>query len=94
MRNRESEYVSFVIDSKNHAANDHRKSYHYDLKLFEDNFRFTLAMPPTGQIIEDDFEGLYKRKQLYQNLEDGEIYDWLVEFHESILDEQNQAADS
>lgn len=35
------------------------------------------------QVVEDDFDGLYKRASFYKLLENGEIYDWLVEIHNS-----------
>lgn len=78
-------YQEFVNRNILKTDNDKRKSYQYEIQVYDDNFRFTLAIPPGG-IIEDDFDGLYKRKALYEALEDdGEIYNWLKEVHESIL---------
>jgi|GEM_PF-3559846 len=89
--NRSNDYKKFVKSNQLKSDLDVRRSYSYDLQIYDD-FRFTLSIPPTGGIIEDDFGGLHKRKSLYQKLDGGEIYAWLCEVHRSILDEQNQVA--
>jgi len=80
-------YKKFVRSNQLKSDHDVRRSYTYDLQVFEDDFRFTLSIPPTGELIEDDFDGLHKRKSLYQKLDGGEIYKWLCEVHESIQDD-------
>ena len=80
-------YKQFVHSNHLRSNLDTRKAYTYDLQVYDDDFRFTLAIPPTGEIIEDNFDGLYKRKGLYLQLENGEIYDWLCEVHASIQDD-------
>lgn len=77
-------YKEFVNSTRLKSELNPYKSYGYDLQIFEDDFRFILTIPP-GHLIEDDFDGLYKRSALYQFMEDGEIYDWLVEIHRSII---------
>jgi hypothetical protein len=84
-------YEEFVNSTRLKSELNPFKSYGYDLQVFEDDFRFTLALPP-GVIIEDDFEGLYRRRPLYEQLEEGEIFNWLCEVHRAIMEEQNQAA--
>ena len=79
-------YEEFTSSNRERAAQDPRRHFHYDLQIFEDDFRFTLAVPP-GVIIEDDFEGIYKRWPLYQQMEkDGEILKWLCEVHRRIVE--------
>jgi hypothetical protein len=46
-----------------------------------------LSLPPNGEVIEDDFEGIHKRKAFYLMLDDGAIYDWLCDIQRKILEE-------
>jgi len=83
-------YKRFITNNKQQASDNPQKRYTYDLQVYKDDFRFTLAIPPTGELVEDDFNGMYKRKALYQALEDEEeIFNWLEEVHQSILTENN-----
>lgn len=84
-------YDEFVTRNRKLAEIDPDKHFHYDLQVFKDDYRFTLAVPP-GVIIEDDFEGLYMRWPLYMQMEDGEIFRWLCEVHRTIMMDPNQAA--
>lgn len=78
-------YKKFIANNKQQASDNPNKGHTYDLQVYKDEFRFTLAIPPTGAIIEDDFCRIYKRKALYQALEGhGEIFNWLEEVHQSI----------
>ena len=82
-------YKKFITNNKQKASNNPNKGHTYDLQVYKDDFRFTLALPPTGEIIEDDWDGIYKRKAMYQALEyDGEIFNWLEEVHQSIQAEE------
>lgn len=80
-------YSEFVNSNKLRADLDQGKGHTYDLRVYKDDFRFTLSIPPTGEVIEDDFDGLHKRKAFYQMLDDGAIYEWLCEVHSKILKE-------
>lgn len=82
-----SNYNEFVNSNKLRAELDPNKSYTYDLQVYKDDFRFTLALPPNGEVIEDDFEGLHKRKAFYLMLDDGVIYDWLCELDRKITED-------
>lgn len=83
-------YEEFVSSNKKRAEKDPKKHFHYDLQIYDDDFRFTLAVPP-GVIIEDDFLGLYRRRPLYDQLEEGEIFNWLCVVHRTIMVDPNQA---
>jgi hypothetical protein len=80
-------HLEFVSSNKLRSDLNPQESYTYDLQVYADEFRFTLSIAPKGEVIGDDFEGVYKRKPLYQLIENGEIYDWLCEEHKSILEE-------
>ncbi len=80
-------YSEFVNSNKLRSNLDPGKGHTYDLRIYKDDFRFTLSLPPNGVVIEDDFEGLHKRKALYLMMDDGVIYDWLCEVQRSILEE-------
>ena len=81
-------YQEFVESNSRRAEIDPKRCFHYDLQVYEDDFRFTLAIPP-GVIIEDDFDGLYRRSPLYEQLEEGEIFKWLCEVHRTIVEGQS-----
>jgi len=80
-------YEQFVKNNRLKAKSNKRRRYSYDLQVFEDDNRFTLGIPPTGELIEDNFVDLSKREALYKSLEGGEIYNWLCEVRESIQDD-------
>jgi hypothetical protein len=80
-----NDYQESVNHNKIKAELDPRKTHTYDLQIYKDDFRFTLSLPPNGEVIEDDFEGLIKRKAFYMMLENGEIYDWICEIQYKIL---------
>lgn len=84
---RPANYSEFVNSNKLRADLDPGKGHSYDLQVYKDDFRFTLSLPPDGEVIEDDFEGLHKRKAFYLMLDDGVIYDWLCEIQRKILKE-------
>jgi hypothetical protein len=87
---KEMSYEEFVERNRLNAQTNPRKKISYDLQVFEDDNRFTLAIPPLGELIQDDFNGMYKREALYISLEnDGEIFKWLCEVHTSILVEDS-----
>jgi hypothetical protein len=78
-------YSEFVNSNRLKAELDPGKTHTYDLQVYKDDFRFTLSLPPYGEVIEDDFEGLHKRKAFYLMLDDGIIFDWLCEIQRKIL---------
>ena len=82
-------YKKFVATNKQKASDNPQKGHTYDLQVYKDDFRFTLAIPPTGEVIEDNFKGIYTRKALYLSLEDGEIFEWLDELYQTIQAEEN-----
>ena len=63
----------------------------YKLTILPSHYQFTLQFPD-GSIVDDSFEGLAFRRSLYENLEDGEIFSWLVERQHAIEleDEMNR----
>jgi len=63
------------------------KHTRYDLQVYADDFRFTLSLPANGEVIEDDFECIHKRKAFYLMLDDGAIYDWLCDTQRQIHEE-------
>jgi len=80
-------YFEFVNSNKLKAELDPGKTHTYDLQVYADDFRFTLSLPPNGEVIEADFEGIHKRKAFYLMLDDGAIYDWLCDIQRKILEE-------
>jgi len=85
---RNLDYSIFISTHVTKAGNNPNRGHTYDLKVFNDDLHFSLAIPPCGVIIQDDFESMYFRGALYNKLEDGEIFEWLKEVHESIKKDQ------
>ena len=50
----------------------------YELRINDDTGIFTLNISPDQQVVIDTFEGISFRKYLYQQLEDGAVYDWML----------------
>ena len=50
----------------------------YELKINDDTGIFTLEILPGQQVVADTFEDISFRKYLYQQLEDGAVYDWMM----------------
>ncbi|MDX2362213.1 MAG: hypothetical protein QNK23_15500 [Crocinitomicaceae bacterium] len=82
-----SNYSEFVNSNKLRSEFDSGKGHTYDLRVYKDDFRFTLSIPPDGEVIEDDFGGLHRRKAFYLMLDHGEVFDWLCDVHQKILTE-------
>jgi len=81
---RNLDYSIFISTHVAKATKNPNKGHTYDLKVYKDNLHFSLALPPNGIIIQDDFENMYYRGALYCTLEGGEIFEWLKEIHETI----------
>lgn len=88
MNNDDKQYRLFVKRNKERIEQNKQSSYTYDLQIFDDDSRFTLSLPPTTHLIEDDFNNFHKRKGLYISLEKGEVFDWLCEVHQEIIESQ------
>jgi len=85
---RNLDYSIFISTHVAKSTNNVNKGHTYDLKIYKDDLHFSLAIPPCGVLIQDDFEGMYSRSSLYNLLEDGEIFKWLIEVHEKIKADQ------
>jgi hypothetical protein len=50
----------------------------YELRINDDTGIFTLNISPDQKVVIDTFEDISFRKYLYQQLEDGAVYDWMI----------------
>lgn len=84
-------YIQFLADSREKFWNSPMRAYIYDMQIYTDDLHFVLWLPDSLNYLEDDFNSMHKRKVIYETLEQGEIWEWLCEVHEEILELRSQA---